>query len=303
MAFSRSASNEAGDDQRRDDAKNAAVARLQQVEATGIPCASLRDLIGSEDIPLAYLVQEQIVSARVTDNNERVERKIGLTSPAVQAQLKVDQPDFGTLLHDMLVTQAEPVAHDRLLQPRIEAEIAFVLGADIDDLAPSLGTIAASIQFARPAFEIVDSRIAGWDITIADTVADNASSGLFVLGNAEVSLSDFDPVAVEMTMTQDGETVSSGNGTDCLGNPLIALQWLAHEWRRASATRCVQARSSSAAPSARWSLHGSARPITRHSPASVKSAHSSAPPAHQEHQHEFFEGGRHRIGKYGHLHC
>lgn len=164
MAFSRSASNEAGDDQRRDDAKNAAVARLQQVEATGIPCASLRDLIGSEDIPLAYLVQEQIVSARVTDNNGRVERKIGLTSPAVQAQLKVDQPDFGTLLHDMLVTQAEPVANDRLLQPRIEAEIAFALGADIDDLAPSLGTIAASIQFARPAFEIVDSRIAGWDI-------------------------------------------------------------------------------------------------------------------------------------------
>lgn len=135
MAFSRSASNEAGDDQRRDDAKNAAVARLQQVEATGIPCASLRDLIGSEDIPLAYLVQEQIVSARVTDNNGRVERKIGLTSPAVQAQLKVDQPDFGTLLHDMLVTQAEPVANDRLLQPRIEAEIAFALGADIDDLA------------------------------------------------------------------------------------------------------------------------------------------------------------------------
>lgn len=231
-------------------------------------------------------------------------RKIGLTSPAVQAQLKVDQPDFGTLLHDILVTQAEPIEHDRLLQPRIEAEIAFVLGAEIDDLAPSLGTIGATIQFARLTFEIVDSRIAGWDITIAFTIADNASSGLFVLGNAEVPLSDFDPVAVavEMTMTQDGETMSSGNGTACLGNPLIALQWLAR-MPRASATRCVQARSSSAAPSARWSLHGSARPITRHSPASVKSAHSSAPPAHQEHQHEFFEGGRHRIGKYGHLHC
>lgn len=227
MASSPSTTPPSAGDPRRAAAKDAAVARLQQAAVSGVPCAPVRDLIGSDDIPLAYLVQEDVVSARVTDENGRIGRKIGLTSPAVQAQLGVNQPDFGTLLHDMRVEQGEPVASGRLLQPRIEAEIAFVLSADIDQLDPSLETVAAAVSVARPAFEIVDSRIGGWDITISDTIADNASSGLFVLGDAAVPLSGLDPVAVEMTMTEDGATVSSGNGAACLGNPLIALQWLA----------------------------------------------------------------------------
>jgi 2-keto-4-pentenoate hydratase len=227
MAISRSAPTTPAGDHRREAAKNAAVARLEQAAATGVPCAPVRDLIGADDIPLAYLVQEQIVSARESTANRRIGRKIGLTSPAVQAQLKVDQPDFGTLLGDMSVPPGEPVAYGRLLQPRIEAEIAFILASDIDDLDPSLEMVTRAAGVARPAFEIVDSRISSWDITIGDTVADNASSGLFVLGDREVPLTELDPVAVQMTMTQDGETVSSGNGAACLGNPLIALQWLA----------------------------------------------------------------------------
>ena len=227
MTHAPSAFSSASGRQHREDSTELAVARLQQASATGVPCAPVRDLIGSNDIALAYLVQQRIVGARITDTNARVGRKIGLTSPAVQAQLRVDQPDFGTLLHDMSVQQDEPIAYGRLLQPRIEAEIAFILAADIDNLNPSLETIAAAVSVARPAFEIVDSRIASWDITIGDTVADNASSGLFVLGDAELSLRDLDPVAVQMTMTQDCETVSRGNGAACLDNPLIALQWLA----------------------------------------------------------------------------
>jgi 2-keto-4-pentenoate hydratase len=227
MAPSPSASTTAAGDPRREQAKDAAVERLQQAAASGVPCAPVRDLIGSDDIPLAYLVQEHIVSARVTDSNGRIGRKIGLTSPAVQAQLKVDQPDFGTLLADMVVQPGEPVAHGRLLQPKIEAEVAFVLGADIDGLDPSLDDVAAAVRVAVPAFEIVDSRIAGWDITIADTVADNASSGLFVLGDTELPLEGLDLVGIEMTLAEDGETVSSGTGGACLGSPLIALQWLA----------------------------------------------------------------------------
>ena len=205
----------------------AAVARLQEASSTGVPCAPVRDLIGSGDVPLAYLAQERIISALVSDTNQRIGRKIGLTSPAVQAQLKVDQPDFGTLLQDVAVAEGEPVPHSRLLQPKIEAEVAFVLAADIDDLDPSLETVAAAIGFARPAFEIVDSRIEGWDITMADTVADNASSGLFVLGEAELPLAGLDLVGIQMTLTEDGETASSGTGAACLGSPLIALQWLA----------------------------------------------------------------------------
>jgi 2-keto-4-pentenoate hydratase len=209
------------------DATAEAVERLTTAARDGVPCAPVRDLIGPDDVARAYRVQQQIIAAALSTGVRRVGRKIGLTSPAVQQQLGVDQPDFGVLLSDMAVEEQDAVPPGRLLQPRIEAEIAFVLGADITSVDPSLDEVAAAVSQARPALEIVDSRVAGWDITIADTVADNASSGLFVLGEAALPLADLDPVAVTMTMTQDGDEVSSGNGAACLGNPLVALQWLA----------------------------------------------------------------------------
>jgi 2-keto-4-pentenoate hydratase len=205
----------------------AAVRRLSAAAASGVPCAPVRDLIDRADVARAYRVQRHLVDAELAKGDRRVGRKIGLTSPAVQTQLGVDQPDFGTLLASMVVLEDQPVAASRLLQPRIEAEIAFILGADITDLDPSIETVAAAVGVARPALEIVDSRVAGWDISIADTVADNASSGMFVLGEQSLTLDELDPVAVTMSMTQNGEEVSSGNGAACLGSPLIALQWLA----------------------------------------------------------------------------
>jgi 2-keto-4-pentenoate hydratase len=210
-----------------DDAIAQAVERLSRAAAIRIPCAPVRDIIGPDDVPGAYRIQRQFIDTALAAGVRRVGRKIGLTSPVVQRQLGVDQPDFGVLLSDMVVTEDEPVQVGRLLQPRIEAEIAFVLGADIRSSDPTLDEVAGAVAQARPALEIVDSRIAGWDISIADTVADNASSGLFVLGEAALPLADLDPVAVTMTMTQDGTVVSSGDGAACLGNPLVALQWLA----------------------------------------------------------------------------
>ncbi len=205
-----------------------AVARLAAANADRKPCEPVRDLIGSDSVDRAYRVQERLVAAQIAATGaRRVGRKIGLTSKAVQAQLGVDQPDFGTLLSSMVVTQAEPVAAGRLLQPRIEAEIAFVLAADIDDPDPCLKAVSAAVGTAHAALEIVDSRVAGWDITIADTIADNASSGLFVLGQTALSLGEFDPVAVAMSLEEDGRKVSSGTGAACLDNPLLALQWLA----------------------------------------------------------------------------
>jgi 2-keto-4-pentenoate hydratase len=186
----------------------------------------VRDLIGAEDVERAYLVQERLVAARVAAGARRVGRKIGLTSLAVQAQLGVDQADFGTLLDDMAVGPDRVVPAGRLLQPKIEAEIAFVLTADITSAAPTLEEVTDAIGTAHAALEIVDSRIAGWDIRIADTVADNASSGMFVLGDA-APLADIDPVGVRMEMDRDGVPVSSGSGAACLGNPLIAVLWLA----------------------------------------------------------------------------
>jgi 2-keto-4-pentenoate hydratase len=200
-----------------------AAARLRQALLTREPCAPVRDLI---DLSTAYAVQRELTEARLAGGARVAGHKIGITSAAVQQQLGVDQPDFGVLFDDMDVSGLSPVPIDRLLQPRIEAEVAFVLGADLDgDL--SAERIEAAVAFMAPALEIVDSRIAGWDITIADTIADNASSGLYVLGAARVGLDEVRPVDVRMEMTVDGAIVSKGSGAACLGDPLTALAWLA----------------------------------------------------------------------------
>lgn len=208
-----------------------AARRLIDARRTGQPCSPVRDLIGPADVATAYAVQELVVADLRADGARVVGRKIGLTSPAVQAQLGVDRPDFGVLLDDMDVSAAAVVPMARLLQPKVEAEIAFVLGSDLVDGPLDVDQVRAAVAVARPALEIVDSRVAGWDITFADTVADNGSSALFVLGDEQVSLDLFRPVDAEMTMAVDGVTVSTGNGAACLGDPLLALAWLARTAR------------------------------------------------------------------------
>jgi 2-keto-4-pentenoate hydratase len=156
---------------------------------------------------------------------------VGLTSPAVQAQLGVDQPDFGVLVDDMELPDGATVVVRRLLQPRIEAEAAFVLGADMVEGDLDDTQVRAAVAWMFPALEIVDSRIAAWDITFADTVADNGSSAFFVLGADARTLEELEPVDVEMTMTRNGAVVSSGTGAACLGDPLHALAWLARTAR------------------------------------------------------------------------
>lgn len=191
------------------------------------PTAPVRALLGDSDIAAAYAVQQELVRRRVAAGAVIVGRKIGLTSPAVQQQLGVDQPDFGVLFADMDMSGTALVPSERLLQPKAEAEIAFILKTDLDgnDFAPE--RIREAVSYAAPAIEIVDSRIADWDLTIADTVADNASSGLFVLGPGRVTLDDFEPKDVTMRMYADDELVSEGTGSACLGDPLNALTWLA----------------------------------------------------------------------------
>ncbi len=201
--------------------------RLQQAAASGVPCAPVRDLIGADDVAAAYAVQSIVIGARVAAGARVVGRKIGLTSPAVQQWLGVDTPDFGVLLDDMEYAEDQVVPMARLMQPRAEAEIAFVLSADLTEGPFTADSVRASVDHARAAIEIVDSRITDWDIKLGDTVADNASSGLYVLGATRLTLDDFDPIAVEMTMTCDGEEVSTGTGAACLGDPLNALAWLA----------------------------------------------------------------------------
>ena len=221
----------------RDDAIQAAVERLSQAQATRTPCPAVRDLIGTDDLPAAYAVQQGLVQARIAGGARVVGRKIGATSRAVQEQLGVDQPDFGYLLNDMDVsdgTEGDPISMRTLVQPRVEAEVAFVLGRDLDlpeeDL--TLDAVREAVEWAMPSLEIVDSRIENWDIAFTDTVADNASSGLFVIGTDGKPLSEIEPREVTMELSINGEVRSTGNGAACLGDPLEALRWLAVQAKR-----------------------------------------------------------------------
>jgi 2-keto-4-pentenoate hydratase len=200
---------------------------LADATATGRACEPVRDLFADGDIESAYAVQRVNVERAVTAGRRLVGRKIGLTSIAVQRQLGVRQPDFGALFADMAVVEGGTVPLGRLLQPKVEAEVALVLGADLPHADCTVAELLRATEFALPALEIVDSRVADWDISIVDTVADNASSGLFVLGGTPVPLNRVDLRAVRMTLSRNNEVVSEGGGTDCLGSPLNAALWLA----------------------------------------------------------------------------
>ena len=146
----------------------------------------------------------------------------------MQQQLGVDQPDFGVLFDDMEFLDGDEVPMQRLMQPKVEAEVAFVVGRDLCRRGAELGrSSCASLAYALPAIEIVDSAIADWKITLVDTVADNASSGLYVLGHQPVAIGQLSLAELGMQMSVNGEVVSVGSGAACLGHPLRAAYWLA----------------------------------------------------------------------------
>lgn len=205
----------------------AATAALSGAFDSGTPIAPLKPLLEPLGIAGAYAVQEGLTRRALDAGRTLCGRKIGLTSKAVQTQLGVDRPDYGMLFADMEIGEHEEIAPGRFIAPRVEAEIAFVLGRDLDDPTLTLGRLVQAIDFALPAIEIVDSRIADWKISILDTVADNASSGAYVLGGAPVKLDALDLRLCGMVLDHQGEPVSVGAGAACLGNPLAAALWLA----------------------------------------------------------------------------
>jgi len=205
---------------------------LWTAEQQALPCAPLRERIlaaagDSDPAACAYAVQQHNVRRRIEAGARVVGRKIGLTSGAVQKQLGVDSPDFGMLFADMAFGDGEEIPLARTLQPKVEAEIALVLERDLTHERHTFADIVSATAYALPAIEVVGSRIENWNIKLLDTVADNASSGVFVLGSRPVKLGRLDLVNCAMTMERRGEVVSSGSGAACLGNPLNAAVWLA----------------------------------------------------------------------------
>ncbi len=205
----------------------AAAALLKAAHASGQAIPALRERLAQGGQDGAYAVQEENTRAWLGEGRRLVGRKIGLTSLAVQAQLGVDQPDFGMLFADMAVGDGEIVAAGRLIQPKVEAEVALVIGRDLTHERHTYADLISATEYALPAIEIVDSRIENWNIKFVDTVADNASSGLFVVGGRPVLLRDIDLTACAMEMQRGDEVVSRGNGRACLGSPLNAAIWLA----------------------------------------------------------------------------
>lgn len=201
---------------------------LRQAEQTGQACRPIREIIPDHGVEAAYSVQELNTEYFLKQGRQIVGRKIGLTSEAVQKQIGVDQPDYGILFDDMARKNGDVIDIADVMQPKIEAEIAFVLKQDLRKEVSTTADVIEAIDYAVPALEIVGSRIQNWDITLADTVADNGSSGLFVLGNTQCPLDQIDLIACEMELLLSGEQVSVGNGAACMGNPLIAAVWLAN---------------------------------------------------------------------------
>jgi 2-keto-4-pentenoate hydratase len=203
-----------------------AARRLELAEQDRRPCAPVRDLVA--DVATAYEVQTLNNEARLARGWRPVGWKVGLTNPVVQKQLGVDQPDFGRLFAPMAVLDDLP-ADVTLLQPRVEAEVAFVLERDLTGPSVTAIDVVRATAFVLPAIEIVDSRIDRWDISIVDTIADNASSAAFVVGAHPVSLSSVDLREVRMELRgTDGTVLSSGGGAACLGHPVNAVVWLAN---------------------------------------------------------------------------
>lgn len=200
---------------------------LRKAAETAIAIEPLRD--GLADIDAAYAVQEFNTNHALAKGRRLIGRKIGLTSRAVQRQVGVNQPDFGMLFDDMVVGEDEPIIPGRVLQPRVEVEVALILSEDLSTPQPTIADIIQATAYVLPSIEVVGSRVRNWDIGIKDTVADNASSGVFVLGGPARRLDGLDLRNCRMRLLRNGEVVSTGLGAACLGHPLNAAVWLAGE--------------------------------------------------------------------------
>jgi len=200
--------------------------RLRDAYRAG-PVAPLRDALEPTDQAGAYAVQEINTRFWLGQGRRLVGRKIGLTAEAVQRQLGVDRPDYGVLFEDMRIADGGVLSAARVLQPKAEAEVAIVLGRDLDRPDATPQDVLDAIDHVVAAIEIVDSRIADWKITFADTVADNGSSAFFVLGSARKAPAGLDLRTCGMAMEVNGKLASLGAGAACLGHPLNAASWLA----------------------------------------------------------------------------
>lgn len=203
---------------------------LYEARRGALPCEPLTGRAPGMTIRDAYTVSEINLKRRVEQEKASViGKKVGLTSWAVQRQLGVGEPDFGYLTSDMNIPLGGTVPMAGLLLPKVEGEAAFVLKRDLAGPGVTVADVVRATDFVLPCIEIIDSRVRDWKIRIEDTVADNASSALFVLGTEPRSLRDLDLRLAGMALRVNGEVLSSGSGAACLDHPCLAVAWLANK--------------------------------------------------------------------------
>lgn len=205
-----------------------AAQELLEAYRTGQPVEPLTASTPDLGIEGAYSIQLAQVQAWKVDGRTVKGHKVGLTSRAMQVQLGVNQPDFGHLMDDMFFADTEPITADRFISPKVEPEFAFILGKSLTGPGVTAAEALSAIDYVVGALEIIDSRIRDWKIKLADTIADNASSGGVVLGSRPVKPADLDLRTTGVNLARNGELVASGAGGAVLGSPLNALVWLAN---------------------------------------------------------------------------
>jgi 2-oxopent-4-enoate/cis-2-oxohex-4-enoate hydratase len=201
---------------------------LYQALTTRSVVEPLSDRYPDLDVEHAYLIQQRMIERRVGAGERIIGKKIGVTSRAVMNMLGVYRPDFGYMLDGMIYNEGESIDMATLIQPKAEGEIAFILKKDLMGPGVTNAQVLAATECVMPCFEIVDSRIRDWKIKIADTVADNASCGVFVLGDQAVDPRKIDLALCGMVLERNGEIIATGAGAAALGSPVNAVAWLAN---------------------------------------------------------------------------
>jgi 2-oxopent-4-enoate hydratase len=201
---------------------------LWEADRTAKPVAPLTERHPDLVLADAYAIQTLNIERRTAEGQRVIGRKVGLTSRPMQEVLGVDEPDFGVLTDEMVVEDGDLIDTGRLVQPRVEAELAFVMRDDLAGPGVTTARALAAIEGALPAVEVVDSRVADWRIKLVDTVADNASSGLLVLGGRMRPVHDLDLRLLGVVVSRHGRMIDSGAGAAALGNPARCVAWLAN---------------------------------------------------------------------------
>jgi len=202
--------------------------RLLRAEETRIPTNPLTVEWPEVDIPTAYNIQLKMLEQKLARGQKVVGMKIGLTSKAMQQMLGVHEPDYGHVLDSMVVFEGEPVSLSHLIQPRVEAEVAFVLRERLCGPGVTVADVLRATAGVMPSLEIIDSRVKDWKIKIQDTIADNASSAAIILGGALMPVDGLDLRLLGLVLEKDGQVVATGAGAAVLGHPAAAVAWLAN---------------------------------------------------------------------------